>query len=71
MLSTEWEVVKKLLKALELGMIQIGGMKSRGLGEIKLVNAQYQYIDGENIADYLAEENIGFIKLNNQDKGGV
>lgn len=69
--STEWEVVKKLLKALELGMIQIGGMKSRGLGEIKLVNAQYQYIDGENIADYLAEENIGFIKLNNQDKGGV
>lgn len=69
--STEWEVVKKLLKALELGMIPIGGMKSRGLGEIKLVDTQYQYIDGGNIADYLAEEKIEFHKLNDQDKGGV
>lgn len=61
--STEWNVVKKLLKALESGMIPIGGMKSRGLGEIKLINTVYQYIDGENIADYLAEKDIGFIGL--------
>lgn len=69
--STEWNVVKKLLKALELGMIPIGGMKSRGLGEIKLTGTEYQYIDGENIADYLAEKDIGVIKLDDEDKGGA
>lgn len=34
----EWKVVKQLLRAMELGIIPIGGMKSRGLGEIKLTD---------------------------------
>ena len=52
-------------------MLFRSGMKSRGLGEIKLTDTEYQYIDGENIADYLAEKDIGVIKLDDEDKGGA
>lgn len=59
----EWNVVKQLLRAMEIGLIQIGGMKSRGLGEITLTNIKYQLIDAANIAAYLSGEEIKFKSL--------
>lgn len=59
----EWNVVKQLLQAMEIGMIQIGGMKSRGLGEISLTNIRYQIINEANIAAYLSGEKIEFMVL--------
>lgn len=61
--ENEWNVVKQLLRAMEIGLIQIGGMKSRGLGEITLTNIKYQVIDTANIAAYLSGEEIEFIEL--------
>ena len=63
----EWHVVEQLLRAMEIGLIQIGGMKSRGLGEIKLTNIRYQKIDETNIAAYLSGESVPFIDFH--DKG--
>jgi len=60
----EWEIVQQLLKAMEIGMVALGGMKSRGLGEIRLENARYLLIDQKNIAGYLSGERMEFKKLN-------
>ncbi len=65
--ENEWAVVKQLLRAMELGLIQIGGMKSRGLGEIRLTNIEYQKINETNIAAYLSGESVAF--TNFHDKG--
>ena len=64
--ETEWKVVKQLLQAMEIGLIPIGGMKSRGLGEIKLTDIRYQKIDITNIAAYLSGEKIVFIGLHDK-----
>lgn len=66
--ETEWEMVQQLLRAMEIGMVAIGGMKSRGLGEIKLENARYLHIDEKNIAGYLSGERMEFEKLNESIK---
>ncbi len=58
--SYEWNAVTRLLQAMELGMIQIGGMKSRGLGEISLINIRYQYVNEKNLAEYLSGEGFRF-----------
>lgn len=50
----EWVSVKKLLQAMKLGMISIGGMKSRGLGGMELQKIKYQKIDALNIGDLLS-----------------
>ena len=50
--------------AMHLNMIPIGGMKSRGLGEIRLQKVRYQKISQENIADYLSGKEIKFTVLN-------
>lgn len=63
----EWHVVEQLLRAMEIGLIQIGGMKSRGLGEIKLTKIRYQKIDETNIAAYLSGKSVPFIDFH--DKG--
>lgn len=54
----EWEIIQWLLRAMKIGLIQIGGMKSRGLGEIKLENIKYQIINQNNIENYLCGEQI-------------
>lgn len=59
----EFELIKLLLHAMELGLISIGGMKSRGLGEMRLENARYQKIDACNIRDYLSGKEIPFCSL--------
>lgn len=56
----EWEVIQWLLRAMKMGLIPIGGMKSRGLGEIKLENIRYQMIDQNNIENYLCGGQISF-----------
>ena len=61
--EVEWDIVQQLLRAMEIGLVQIGGMKSRGLGEIRLTNIRYQKIDGANIADYLSGKEIAFNNL--------
>lgn len=61
--ETEWEVVKQLLKAMEIGLIPIGGMKSRGLGEVKLSDIKYQNINETNIVSYLSGKEINFTRL--------
>lgn len=61
--ENEWEIVKQLLRAMNLGLIQIGGMKSRGLGEIRLTDLTYQTINETNIAEYLSGENIAFTEF--------
>lgn len=67
--ETEWKIIKQLFRAMELGMVSIGGMKSRGLGEISLKDVRYQSITEENIADYLSGEQIGFRYLNTESEG--
>lgn len=64
----EWKVTKQLLMAMSLNMIAIGGMKSRGLGEIQLQNVKYQEITQKNIAEYLSGKEIEFVPLK-EDKG--
>lgn len=59
----EWELIKDLFQAMKVGLIAIGGMKSRGLGEIRLENIRYQKIDGKNIVDYLTGKKIEDIVL--------
>lgn len=66
----EWNIIKQLLWAMELGLVSIGGMKSRGLGEIRLENVRYQNINTNNIARYLSEGNIEFEKLCKEKSGG-
>lgn len=66
--ENEWNVVKQLLRAMEIGMIQIGGMKSRGLGEISLKNIRYQIINEANIAAYLSGEDIEFVALHSKEE---
>lgn len=66
--ETEWEIVKQLLRAMEFGLIPIGGMKSRGLGEIKLEGASYQTINASNIADYLSGKEIPSVALSGENK---
>ncbi|MCI9368957.1 MAG: CRISPR-associated RAMP protein [Lachnospiraceae bacterium] len=66
--EVEWKIIQDILHAMELGMIPIGGMKSRGLGEVKLRNIQYQKIDEKNIADYLSEKKIKFNDLTKENK---
>lgn len=61
--DTEWLIIKQLLMAMQLNMIPIGGMKSRGLGEIRLRHVKYQQITQENIADYLSGKKIEFVEL--------
>ena len=58
--QNEWDVVKQLLRAMELGLIQIGGMRSRGLGEIRLTNIRYQNINETNIAAYLSGKSVAY-----------
>lgn len=62
--DTEWMLIRQLLMAMHLNMIPIGGMKSRGLGEIRLQKVRYQKISQENIADYLSGKEIKFTVLN-------
>lgn len=66
--ENEWKVVKQLLRAMEIGLIQIGGMKSRGLGEISLTDIKYQIIDESNIAAYLSGENIACTVLHGKEE---
>ena len=61
--DTEWEIIKQLLMAMQLNMIPIGGMKSRGLGEIRLQMVKYQKITQKNIAEDLSGKNIEFVEL--------
>ena len=61
--DTEWMIIRQLLMAMHLNMIPIGGMKSRGLGEIRLQKVRYQKISQENIADYLSRKEIKFTVL--------
>lgn len=61
--ETEWKMIQRLVKAMELGLISIGGMKSRGLGEMRIENARYQVIDTGNIAKYLSGEKIEFTTM--------
>lgn len=56
--DTEWEIIQQLLRAMNIGLIPIGGMKSRGLGEISLKNIKYQKIDDSNITTYLTGKPI-------------
>lgn len=69
--ETEWEVVKQLLQAMEIGLIPIGGMKSRGLGEIKLTDVGYQNINETNIASYLSGKKIAFTRLHDKGEGEI
>ena len=62
--DTEWMIIRLLLMAMHLNMIPIGGMKSRGLGEIRLQKVRYQKISQKNIADYLSGKEIKFTVLN-------
>lgn len=64
--ETEWEAVKQLLQAMEIGLIPIGGMKSRGLGEIKLTDIRYQNIDETNLASYLSGKKIEFVRFHDK-----
>ncbi len=61
--ATEWKIVQQLIRAMELGLIPIGGMKSRGLGEMRIEGAKYQDINGNNIAEYLTGKIIEFQEL--------
>ncbi len=63
----EWEAIKLLLKAMEIGMVSIGGMKSRGLGEVRIQDVRFQHINEKNIAGYLSGEEIGFQHLEETD----
>jgi len=67
--AAEWKTVKQLLQAMELGLIPIGGMKSRGLGEIKLTDIRYQHINETNIAAYLSGKPVAFIGLRDKEEG--
>lgn len=67
--EVEWEIIKQLLRAMEFALIPIGGMKSRGLGEIRLENVRYQNINENNIAEYLSGEEIPFVELPGKNKG--
>jgi CRISPR-associated protein Csm3 len=45
----EWKYILLLLKAMEEGIIEIGGLTSRGLGEFKLENISIERIEGKDI----------------------
>lgn len=47
------------IRALENGDILVGGFKGRGLGHVKLENAQYQWVERANLADYLIKGEWG------------
>lgn len=61
--ETEWKIVNHLFRAMQIGLIPIGGMKSRGLGEVRLANMKYQYINDKNIAAYLSGEDITYTEF--------
>lgn len=65
--ETEWEMIMQLLRAMEFALIPIGGMKSRGLGEIRLEDVRYQNINEHNIAEYLSGEEIPFVELSGKN----
>ena len=61
--EVEWEFVQVLLRAVNLGLVSVGGMKSRGLGSVRLENLKYQKIDADNIKSYLTGESIPQIDI--------
>lgn len=65
----EWLIIRQLLRAMELGLVPVGGMKSRGLGEIRLTQTRYQEIDGTNIAAYLSGKEIAFKNIAQMGEG--
>lgn len=67
--ETEWHMIQQLLRAMEMGLVPVGGMKSRGLGDIRLTEVKYQEINGLNIADYLSGKDIDSIDLIKPEKG--
>lgn len=67
--GTEWYIIQQLLQAMKIGLVTIGGMKSRGLGEIRLTEIEYQEINGSNIADYLSGNDIEFENFIKPEKG--
>lgn len=56
--SDEWECIRALFLALEMEMIQIGGMTSRGLGGVKLKNIEVSYLDANNIFDAIFKQEL-------------
>jgi CRISPR-associated RAMP protein (TIGR02581 family) len=61
--ETEWNCVKSLLAAMELGMLSIGAMKSRGMGGMELQAISFQEIDQKNLMDYLTGKEIPSVKI--------
>jgi len=58
--NNQWECLKYALKALEKGDIDIGGMRSRGLGQVKLTGldgneASAKYVNRKNFKNYIME----------------
>lgn len=56
----EINCVKMLLRAMKYEMVAIGGMKSRGLGEVRLEQIRLQEINTQNIREYLSGQEIPF-----------
>jgi len=74
--KSEWMYLKYALKAMENGDIDIGGLKSRGLGQVKLIGEEGQdvvgkYINKENLKEYiLRPDNIDKMALGEISIGG-
>lgn len=56
------------IQALERGEILIGGFKGRGLGHVVLEKAQYEWIDRDNLKDYLISGVVGTLDEAQRDK---
>lgn len=62
--KAEENCVKLLMRALENSMIPIGGMKTRGLGEMQLVNVKCKGMDKNSIKEFFIHGKMQELDLN-------
>ncbi len=62
----EWEYILYLLKTMEDGDIEIGGLTSRGLGKVTLQNVTIEKIDGKNIMKSILKNEKEIIDLKDE-----
>ena len=54
--ETEWKYARAVLKAMEIGLLTLGGMTSRGFGGVRLEEYKESTMDRENLLAVLLTE---------------
>lgn len=66
--NEEWKYILFLLKAMEEGYIEIGGLTSRGLGSFRLENISIEKINGKDIFKSILNKKKNIVLLDDELK---